>query len=105
MLLSPPVILLLTVVFALGRASAVETRTQPPPAYLPVVTPAPDQEAILASQGYRQETFYACRTVGGSQHCGWHVPIVRASATAQGFGLRGVVALVVGFVAGFVLNV
>ncbi|PHH72442.1 hypothetical protein CDD80_4545 [Ophiocordyceps camponoti-rufipedis] len=102
--LSPITVILLAVIFALGCASAVETQTQPPPAYVPIVTPAPDQDAILASQGYRQETFYACRTVGDKEHCGWHVPIVRAGATAKGFGVSGVVAVVVGFVSGFVLN-
>lgn len=48
-----------------------------PPPYAPVVTPPPDQDARLAGQGYRQDTYYTCRTVAGSAHCGWHVPLVR----------------------------
>ncbi|KAM4057450.1 hypothetical protein HRG_010813 [Hirsutella rhossiliensis] len=57
----------------------------PPPPYVPIVTPAPDQDAVLARQGLRQETYYACNTVGGdgaSAHCGWHVPLVRTGGAA-----------------------
>ncbi|EFY96539.1 hypothetical protein X797_008793 [Metarhizium robertsii] len=69
----------------------------PIPAYTPVVTPAPDQDAVLASQGYRQVTYYTCNTVGGNEHCGWHVPVVKAQ------GVRGdsaTVWVVVGCLAG-----
>ncbi|RDA87809.1 hypothetical protein CP532_2467 [Ophiocordyceps camponoti-leonardi (nom. inval.)] len=88
--------------------STVTTTAQAPPtpAYVPVVTPAPDQDAALARQGYRQETFYSCNTIGTSTHCGWHVPIVRAAAaTSTGSGCGGVVAVVIGFAAGFALAV
>ena len=48
------------------------------PEYTPVVTPGPDQDAALASKGYRQITFYSCKTRDGSEQCGWHVPIMKA---------------------------
>lgn len=57
--------------------------------------------------GYAQETFYACKTIGGQEHCGWHIPIVQAVAegAAQGIapGARtdtGIVAAVLACVAG-----
>ncbi|KND86639.1 hypothetical protein TOPH_08774 [Tolypocladium ophioglossoides CBS 100239] len=59
-----------------------------PAPYAPVVTPPPDQDARLASQGYRQETFYTCNTVAGSAaHCGWHVPLVKAPKAGGGAAL------------------
>lgn len=66
------------------------------PQYTPIVTPAPDQDAVLASQGYKQLTFYTCNTVGGEEHCGWHIPVVKA----EGVRSSGVVWMVVGCLAG-----
>lgn len=57
-----------------------------PPEYVPLVTPAPDQDAALASKGFRQVTFYTCNTVAGQQHCGWHVPIVKAQGIKRDSG-------------------
>jgi hypothetical protein len=62
---------------------AAERRDAPVPEYTPIVTPAPDQEAVLASQGYKQLTFYSCNTIAGSEHCGWHVPVVKAQAVTS----------------------
>ncbi|OAA34608.1 hypothetical protein NOR_08366 [Metarhizium rileyi] len=67
------------------------------PAYTPIVTPAPDQEAVLASQGYKQETLYTCNTIGGNEHCGWHIPIVKAQGARRD---SAIVWLVVGCLAG-----
>ncbi|RDA92101.1 hypothetical protein CP533_6081 [Ophiocordyceps camponoti-saundersi (nom. inval.)] len=92
--------------FAVASAeSTLATTAQPSSGYVPIVTPAPDQDTVLARQGFRQETYYSCNTVGSSTHCGWHVPIVRAAATSTGSGCGGVVAVVIGFVAGFALAV
>ncbi|KHN94864.1 uncharacterized protein MAM_07283 [Metarhizium album ARSEF 1941] len=68
-----------------------------PPAYTPIVTPAPDQDAALASQGYKQLTYYACNTVAGSEHCGWHLPVVKAQGVRRD---SATVWLVVGCLAG-----
>lgn len=80
----------------------------PIPAYTPLVTPAPDQNARLSSMGFKQETYYSCNTIGGQEHCGWHIPILQvvAEGAAQGSfatGTRtdtGVVMAVVACVAG-----
>ncbi|OWT42734.1 hypothetical protein VFPPC_18147 [Pochonia chlamydosporia 170] len=69
----------------------------PVPEYTPIVTPAPDQEAVLASQGYKQITYYTCNTIGGNEHCGWHVPIVKAQGVRRD---SGTVWMVVGCLAG-----
>lgn len=52
---------------------------QQPPAYTPIVTPAPDSDAILSKMGFYQTTFYACNTYpSGQEHCGWQIPVVKA---------------------------
>lgn len=57
------------------------------PAYTPIATPAPDQDAGLASKGYYQTTYYKCQTAGAGGgaggggpdvRCGWHVPLLKA---------------------------
>ncbi|EFY91162.1 hypothetical protein MAC_02833 [Metarhizium acridum CQMa 102] len=68
-----------------------------PPAYTPIVTPAPDQDAVLASQGYRQVTYYTCNTIAGNEHCGWHVPVVKAQGVRRD---SATVWVVVGCLAG-----
>lgn len=80
---------------------------QPPGAYTPLVTPAPsdDDAATLRDQGFRQETYYACRTApSGKEHCGWHVPVLKAqhgSAAVPGRATdTGIVAGVVVGLAG-----
>lgn len=74
---------------------------QPPPAYTPVVTKSPSDQAAFLSKGLRQTTFYACRTAdNGKEHCGWHVPIVQAAATARKTTETGIVVAVVVCVAG-----
>ncbi|POR31810.1 Uncharacterized protein TPAR_07986 [Tolypocladium paradoxum] len=75
-----------------------------PPPYIPVATPPPDQDERLASQGYRQETYYTCNTVAGSAHCGWHVPLVKEPKAADGGAVlrlgTGAVAAAVACLAG-----
>ncbi|KYK54038.1 hypothetical protein DCS_05992 [Drechmeria coniospora] len=56
------------------------------PPYTPIVTPSPDQSAILAAYSFRQETYYECRTRDGAEHCGWHIPLVKAEAGGPGLG-------------------
>ncbi|QUC23432.1 uncharacterized protein UV8b_07673 [Ustilaginoidea virens] len=58
----------------------------PAPGYTPVATPPPGQDAALASLGYKQETYYTCNSVGGREHCGWHVPIVKAQGVRRDSG-------------------
>ncbi|KAK7416902.1 hypothetical protein QQZ08_011843 [Neonectria magnoliae] len=53
-----------------------------PPPYEAIVTAAPTQDAALASLGYYQTTYYECRTRGGKEHCGWHIPVLKDSAAA-----------------------
>ncbi|PFH59373.1 hypothetical protein XA68_12458 [Ophiocordyceps unilateralis] len=102
---SPPPLFFLLLATTAAASSTPATAAQPPTAYIPIVTPAPDQDAVLDRQGFRQETFYTCHTVGTSPHCGWHVPIVRAAATPTSSGVKGFVAIVVGFAAGFAFSV
>lgn len=74
---------------------AQQQQQQQPPPYDPVVTAAPGQDAALASLGYYQTTYYACNTIGGSEHCGWHVPILEVSGAAErGCGSWRVVVVV-----------
>ena len=73
-------------------------RQQTIPAYTPIVTPAPDQAEQLASLGYYQQTYYTCNTIGGNEHCGWHIPVVKAAAGRVG----GRVGVVLGVAAGVV---
>ena len=82
------------------KKSNVDQQMQPP-AYTPVVTPGPDDQAALLSKGLRQTTYYECRTAAsGREHCGWHVPIVQAAATARKTTETSVVVAVVFCVAG-----
>ncbi|KAK7402440.1 hypothetical protein QQX98_011801 [Neonectria punicea] len=53
-----------------------------PPPYEAIVTAAPTQDEALASLGYYQTTYYECRTRGGKEHCGWHIPVLKDSAAA-----------------------
>jgi hypothetical protein len=58
------------------------------------VTPPPDQDAQLAKMGYSMTTFYTCDTVGGQEHCGWHVPVLKADAPTRKTDVRVVLAVV-----------
>lgn len=50
----------------------------------------PDVASALAEQGYSQMTYYTCLTRGATyQHCGWHVPVVKVNAAAEGGGSGG----------------
>ncbi|KAH7325738.1 hypothetical protein B0I35DRAFT_117588 [Stachybotrys elegans] len=75
------------------------------PPYEPRVTAPPDQDEMLAEQGYYLTTYYACKTFdGGEEHCGWHVPLLRLDSSAtetRGFGIG--VVLVLGAVLGVLL--
>ncbi|TFB07538.1 hypothetical protein CCMA1212_001313 [Trichoderma ghanense] len=64
------------------------------PPYKPIVTPPPDQDAQLAKMGYSMTTFYTCDTVGGKEHCGWHVPVLKADAPTRKTDVRVVLAVV-----------
>lgn len=46
------------------------------PAFVPIVTAAPNNDAALASQGFVQVTYYTCMTRGGEESCGWHIPLI-----------------------------
>lgn len=65
-----------------------------PAPYEPRVTAPPEQDAELASMGYYLTTYYECRTRGGNEHCGWHVPVMKAGADKEGAGLGFVVGIV-----------
>lgn len=53
--------------------------TPPPPKNDPQVASA------LAQQGYSQVTYYTCKTRDATlTHCGWHVPVVKASGASNG---------------------
>ncbi|KAK2599020.1 hypothetical protein QQS21_005486 [Conoideocrella luteorostrata] len=76
--------------------TSTQKRDQPPPTvpeYTPVVTPPPNQDAALASMGYKQLTYYTCNTVGGNEHCGWHVPIVKAQGVKRDSGTVWIVVV------------
>ncbi|KAL6815279.1 hypothetical protein GGI42DRAFT_104771 [Trichoderma sp. SZMC 28013] len=66
----------------------------PPPPYKPIVTPPPDQDSQLAKMGYSMTTFYTCDTIGGQEHCGWHVPVLKADAPTTRTDVRVVLAVV-----------
>ncbi|EHK25829.1 uncharacterized protein TRIVIDRAFT_229760 [Trichoderma virens Gv29-8] len=66
----------------------------PPPPYKPIVTPPPDQDAQLAKMGYSMTTFYTCDTIGGQEHCGWHVPVLKADGPTTRTDVRVVLAVV-----------
>lgn len=82
------------------------TAAEVAPAYTPIVTPAPNQDALLAGKGYQQITYYSCTTRRAQQqqrrqdapptsgdstseeddvveHCGWHVPLVKMKSDAS----------------------
>ena len=69
------------------------------PPYAPVVTPPPDQASALSELGYYQTTFYTCADQAGSEHCGWHVPVVKSEASSVssqgGKGSKGTGAVIV----------
>ncbi|KAL7957850.1 hypothetical protein V8C34DRAFT_284559 [Trichoderma compactum] len=65
-----------------------------PPPYKPIVTPPPDQDSRLAKMGYSMTTFYTCDTIGGQEHCGWHVPVLKADAPTTRTDVRVVLAVV-----------
>ncbi|KAM6483663.1 hypothetical protein HDV62DRAFT_359057 [Trichoderma sp. SZMC 28011] len=65
-----------------------------PPPYKPIVTPPPDQDSKLAKMGYSMTTFYTCDTIGGQEHCGWHVPVLKADAPTTRTDVRVVLAVV-----------
>ncbi|RFU74616.1 hypothetical protein TARUN_7630 [Trichoderma arundinaceum] len=62
--------------------------------YEPFVTPPPDQDADLAKMGYSMTTFYTCDTIGGQEHCGWHVPVLKADGPTTRTDVRVVLAVV-----------
>ncbi|KAL5092930.1 hypothetical protein Trisim1_000661 [Trichoderma cf. simile WF8] len=68
--------------------------SSPPPPYKPIVTPPPDQDSKLAKMGYSMTTFYTCDTIGGQEHCGWHVPVLKADAPTTRTDVRVVLAVV-----------
>ncbi|KAJ4186961.1 hypothetical protein NW767_012452 [Fusarium falciforme] len=80
------------------RACAVTARQntnyneQNPPPFNPPVTAAPTQEDALASLGWKQSTYYECRTRDGQEHCGWHIPVYKAGAAGRGSNLGLLVA-------------
>jgi hypothetical protein len=55
-----------------------------------IVTPAPavgappDGGLAGTVDGYVQQTYYTCITIGADSHCGWHEPIVKADKTSDG---------------------
>ncbi|CAM1509399.1 Fc.00g031380.m01.CDS01 [Cosmosporella sp. VM-42] len=85
-----------TATASIGEDDELLARQQTIPAYTPIVTPAPDQDEQLASLGYYQQTYYTCNTIGGNEHCGWHIPVVKAAAGRVG----GRVGAVLGVAAG-----
>ncbi|KAM5350351.1 hypothetical protein ACJ41O_006856 [Fusarium nematophilum] len=60
-----------------------------PPPYVPIVTAAPTQDEALASLGWKQTTYYECRTRDGAEHCGWHIPVYKAGAEGRERGVKG----------------
>ncbi|KAL7805731.1 hypothetical protein V8C26DRAFT_424535 [Trichoderma gracile] len=76
-----------------GQASPASEPLSVPP-YKPIVTPPPDQDEQLAKMGYSMTTFYTCDTVGGQEHCGWHVPVLKADAPTRKTDVRVVLAVV-----------
>ncbi|KAH0531075.1 hypothetical protein TsFJ059_005631 [Trichoderma semiorbis] len=74
--------------------SAAASPILSPPPYKPIVTPPPDQDSKLAKMGYSMTTFYTCDTIGGQEHCGWHVPVLKADAPTTRTDVRVVLAVV-----------
>ncbi|GKU03706.1 unnamed protein product [Fusarium langsethiae] len=54
-----------------------------PSVFNPPVTAAPDQAEKLASMGWRQTTYYECKTRDGKERCGWHIPVYKAAAEGR----------------------
>jgi hypothetical protein len=54
-----------------------------PSVFNPPVTAAPDQAEKLASMGWRQTTYYECKTRDGKERCGWHIPVYKAAAQGR----------------------
>lgn len=97
--LVPPTPTTLLILPRSGQVLALQQQQRPsptrvPPAYTPIVTPPPDQDAALARMGYRMTTFYACNTIGGNEHCGWHVPVLKADGPTTRTDPRFVIAVV-----------
>ncbi|KAI0972153.1 hypothetical protein F4678DRAFT_460383 [Xylaria arbuscula] len=74
----------------------------------PDITAAPTLDLDLDSQGQKfvQTTYWACATLGGEAHCGWHEPILDTSAAnmrvgGENIAIRagGVAALMIGALA------
>ncbi|KAG5983863.1 hypothetical protein E4U55_006926 [Claviceps digitariae] len=82
---------------AASTISPTGERDHPPvmPEYEPLVTPPPSQDAALATLGYKQMTYYTCNTRGAREHCGWHVPIVRAQGVRRDSGTVWIVVVCV----------
>ncbi|KAF4435632.1 hypothetical protein F53441_13469 [Fusarium austroafricanum] len=60
-----------------------ERNNQNPSVFNPPVTAAPTQAEALASMGWAQTTYYECRTRGGKERCGWHIPVYKAGAEGR----------------------
>jgi hypothetical protein len=59
-------------------------KSNKPPAYTPIATPALNQDAMLRRKGYYQTTFYKCQTMrDGDEKCGWYTPILKAEARKE----------------------
>ncbi|KAI0399618.1 hypothetical protein F4802DRAFT_29299 [Xylaria palmicola] len=73
----------------------------------PTPTPGPDRELLQAVEGgvkFVQTTYSACVTFPHETHCGWHEPILDASATGRSRGGgEGIVARAGVIAAGVVL--
>ncbi|CAJ0550763.1 Ff.00g106930.m01.CDS01 [Fusarium sp. VM40] len=54
-----------------------------PSVFNPPVTAAPTQEEALASLGWKQTTYYECKTRDGQERCGWHIPVYKAAAQGR----------------------
>jgi hypothetical protein len=67
------------------------------------VTAAPNNDAALASQGWYQTTYYECRTRGGEEHCGWHVPVRQIAGGQRSRGREGVVGMVLWIALGVIM--
>ncbi|KAK0387477.1 hypothetical protein NLU13_5789 [Sarocladium strictum] len=73
------------------------------PPYTAIVTAAPNNDAALASQGWYQTTYYECRTRGGEEHCGWHVPVRQMAGGQRAIERGGMVCTVIAVVLGIVI--
>ena len=87
----------------MASSANIAPRQQSIPPYTPIVTPAPDQDAQLASLGYYQTTYYACNTIDGKERCGWHIPVMKAGARKIGEKTEVVVGLIAGLVIFWIL--